>query len=282
MLLSTQQEKLFHKLKWVILAIVMAAMLLLVGSSLVQTQPGQQSTVGSISTSAGIQGLIPNPFTASDFTYDENGYMTCLQGESLLGVDVSAHQGEIRWEEVAQSDVRFAMIRLGHRTVREGVLQVDKRWEENYSGATLAGLKVGVYFYSQSISVEEARQEAQLLLDTLDGRPLDMPVVFDWEVYDEQGRNVHLDKQTLSACAIAFCEMISQAGYQPMIYFNSDLSFYRWDLELMQSRGYEFWLVQLKPFIDRPYRVNMWQYSWSGSVPGIDTNVDVNLYFSYE
>lgn len=280
--MSTQQEKLFYKLKWVFLVTVMAAMLLLVGSSLTQTQPNQQPADSTVSTAAGTQGLIPNPFTADDFTYDENGYMTCLQGESMLGIDVSVHQGEIRWEEVAQSDVCFAMIRLGHRTVREGVLHVDQRWEENYTGATQAGLKVGVYFYSQAISVEEAQQEAQLLLDTLNGRPLDMPVVFDWEVYDEQGRNVHLDKQTLSDCAVAFCEMISQAGYQPMIYFNSDLSFYRWDLELMQSRGYEFWLVQLKPFIDRPYRVNMWQYSWSGSVPGIDTNVDMNLYFSYE
>lgn len=272
----TQQEKLANKVKWVALAaalLMFAAVLVL--ALIIPNGTSSATTTGAVGT------LIPNPFDAEDFTY-RNGYMTCLEGQSWRGVDVSYHQGNIRWQEVADSGVQFAMIRLGNRTVREGIIRLDKCWEENYAGAKAAGLKVGLYFYSQAISVEEARQEAQFVLDVLDGRTVDMPVVFDWEVYDEDGRNASMDRQTLADCAVAFCEMIREAGYEPMVYFNLDLANRMWDLEQMQSRGYGFWLALYRDQMNWENRVDMWQYTESGVVPGIDEKVDINLYFYYE
>lgn len=225
--------------------------------------------------------LIPNPYSAEDFTY-EDGQMTCLRGQSLLGVDVSYYQETIRWQQVADSGVDFAMIRLGYRGVYDGLLHADPMWEENYVGARAAGLQVGVYFYSQATSEAEARQEAQYLLTVLDGRALDMPVVFDWEDYEQNGRTAHMDGETLNACAIAFCEAIRQAGYEPMIYFNADIAARLWDLQTMQARGYGFWMALYRDAFTWPYRADIWQYTGSGQIDGIDTPVDMNLYFCGE
>ena len=222
--------------------------------------------------------LQPNPFTEDDFTYVD-GYMTCLAADTWLGVDVSHHQGQIRWNEVADAGIRYAMIRVAHRAVSDGELRMDRYWEDNITGAREAGLLVGVYFYSQAISVEEAREEAQYVLNALEGIELDFPVVFDWEVYSETGRNANVDPKTVNACAIAFCEAMQEAGYEPMVYFNLDLANRFWDLELLKEQGYPFWLALYRDKMNWQYRPDMWQYTESGSVPGIDTPVDLNLLF---
>lgn len=223
-------------------------------------------------------GLRPNPYDPEDFVI-EDGYMTCLAGESWLGIDVSYHQGEIRWNEVVDAGIRFAMLRLGHRAVSDGVVRVDTQWEENYAGARAAGMPVGVYFYSQAISVEEAREEAAFVLSILGGRHLDFPVVFDWEIYSSRGRNANMDPETVNACAIAFCEEIRNAGYEPMVYFNLDLDNRFWDLETLQDQGYSFWLAMYRDTMNWPYEATMWQYTDKGKVAGIDGKVDLNLYF---
>lgn len=222
--------------------------------------------------------LQPNPFEDDDFSYVD-GYMTCLAADTWTGIDVSHHQGQIRWEEVADAGIRYAMIRVAHRAVSDGVLRMDRYWENNITGARNAGLLVGVYFYSQATSVEEAREEAAFVLDALDGIKLDFPVVFDWEVYSETGRNANVDPEIVNACAIAFCEAIRDAGYEPMVYFNLDLLNRFWDLELLQQQGYSFWLAMYRDKMNWNYCPSMWQYTESGSVPGIDTPVDLNLLF---
>ncbi len=272
--MTKQQEVVVNKIKKTALIVAATLMLLATGVVLAATYlPADQPSADGC--------LIPNPYGPDDFTY-QDGYMTCLAGESWLGIDVSHHQGKIRWNEVANSEVQFAMIRLGHRAVSDGVLRLDSYWEENYAGARDAGLQVGVYFYSQAISVREARQEARFVLNALNGRHLDFPVVFDWEVYSDSGRNAHVDADTLNACAIAFCEEIAKAGYEPMVYFNLDLANRLWDLELMQQQGYSFWLAMYRDTMDCPNRIDMWQYTESGRVDGIDAPVDMNLYFLYE
>lgn len=100
----------------------------------------------------------------------------------MAGVDVSEHQGTIDWQQVKDAGFEYAILRVAYRGMTEGGLNVDSTFEQNYQGATAAGLKVGVYFFSQAITQEEAREEAQYVLDTLDGRELDYPVVFDWEI----------------------------------------------------------------------------------------------------
>lgn len=225
--------------------------------------------------------LAKNAFGPDDFTYDENGYLGCLSAESWLGVDVSEHQGSINWEKVAQTDVKFAMVRLAYRGWgAEGVIRADARGMDNLQGAADAGLKVGVYFFSQAITVEEAVEEARFLLELLDGRTLDMPVVFDWEtVSSEEARTANIKRETLNACALAFCAEIEAAGYDAMVYYNLDLGKWMFDLLAIQQAGYDFWLAMYSDSLRYGYRVQMWQYSNAGSVPGIKTKVDMNLYF---
>ena len=227
--------------------------------------------------------LIPNPYEKGDFAYDANGYLSCLAGESWLGVDVSEHQGKIDWTRVAATDVRFAMVRLAYRGWgAEGVIRPDARGLENLDGAATAGLQVGVYFFSQAITVEEAREEARFLLQMLDGRALDLPIVYDWEtVSSEDARTRDMDPKTLNACALAFCREVEAAGYEAMVYFNLDLAKRMFDLQAIQGAGYDFWLALYADGLGYAHRGRMWQYTSSGSVAGIKGNVDLNLYFPH-
>ncbi len=248
--------------------------------SLCTAPPAVQESTTTQSTEATEPTLVPNPYDSGDFGY-QSGYLYCRTGESELGVDVSSHQGTIDWPTVAGAGIRFAMVRLGYRGWGNGQLQADEMAAANLQGAAQAGLKVGAYFYSQAISVEEAQEEARYVLELLDGAKLSMPVVFDWEIFNENGRTAYVDSQTVNACAVAFCEIIEAAGYEPMIYFNLDVGSRLLDLTLMQQQGYGFWLA-LYSDMTYPHRVDMWQFSQSGRVKGIDGLVDMNLYFVYE
>lgn len=224
--------------------------------------------------------LAANPYGPEDFAFAD-GYLTCLADECWLGIDVSEHQGVIDWEIVATTPVQFAMVRLAFRGWgSEGKIQADAQGMTNLIGARDAGLQVGVYFFSQAISVEEAIEEARYLLALLDGRQLDLPVVFDWEtVSSDDARTARMDKRTLNACAQAFCQEIENAGYEAMVYFNLDLARRMFRLIDLQEAGYDFWLAMYSENMDFSYRVRMWQYTSSGTVAGIKGKVDLNLYF---
>ncbi len=214
-----------------------------------------------------------NAFSPGDFRF-EKGYLTCLTAPASLGIDVSYHQGEIDWEKVRESGVEFVMVRLGNRGITQGGLNVDERAQENLKGAQAAGLQVGAYFYSQAISVEEAQEEARLALEILDGFKLDLPLAYDWE---QENRTANVDKRTLTDCTLAFCQAVEQAGYEPMIYFNSYQATALLHLEELVE--YPWWLAMYDLQQVFPYRMDMWQYTCTGTVPGINAPVDINLLF---
>ena len=216
-----------------------------------------------------------NPYQAADF-YEENGFIHCSASDNAaIGIDVSAHQGEIDWQAVANAGVEFAMIRVGYRGYGTGEILEDPMYYTNIEGALNAGLDVGVYFYSQAISVEEAREEAQFVLDRLGGYHITYPVVFDWEQSSEQERTANMDNDTLTKCTIAFCDTMEAYGYQPGFYFNQYFGYQRFDLQQLQD--YIFWLAEYNTHQSFLYQVHLWQYTDSGSVPGISTAVDLNL-----
>ncbi len=211
-----------------------------------------------------------------------NGYITCKTEEYWLGIDVSVWQEDIDWEKVAASGVKFAMVRLAYRGWGpDGRLGIDPQGEAHLQGALDAGLKVGVYIYSQATNVQEAIEEARYLLDLLDGRPLDMPVVFDWEVPTETNypRTRNVKAKTIQACAMAFCAEIRAAGYQPMVYFNQRQGLTKYNLEELRAAGIELWLAMYEKAMTYQYKVQMWQYTETGKVPGIEGYVDIDLYF---
>ena len=221
-----------------------------------------------------------NPFGHLDFQY-EGRYLKLRDGESVTGVDVSHWQKDIDWEQVKASGVEFAMIRLGYRGYEAGALNMDSYAVANLEGAIAAGLDVGVYFFSQALTPEEAEEEAYFVVEKLEpyAEHITMPVVFDWEhVNDEDARtNEMKDPDILTDCTLAFLQTVEAAGYRPMVYFNRTQSWKYLNLE--ELKQYEFWLAAYTQRMKFEYKINMWQYTSEGKVPGITGPCDINIYF---
>ncbi len=217
----------------------------------------------------------------SDVETDSSGFKTYYRdGEpaSLLGIDVSRHNGDIDWEKVAAQGISFAMIRVGYRGYDEGIIQDDTRFEEYMRGAAAAGIDVGVYFFSQALSTEEAEEEADYVLSRIEGYDIPYPVVFDWEVSSGiSPRTEDLPVDTLNECAKVFCNKIAKGGYIPMIYFNRPMGLSKYDLTYIS--GFDFWLAEYTDEPLFPYDVKMWQYCSDGIIDGIDEYVDIDISF---
>lgn len=264
---------------WGICAVLLAVLGMV--AAIAFGKPGSAARQDTIAQTqqTGMSGLMKNPLTAEDFVY-EGDYLTCLSTQTMLGIDVSVWQESIDWSQVKGAGIQFAMIRLGYRSMAEGVLKEDSCAKANYTGAAAAGIPVGGYFFSQAVSVEEAEQEAQFVLDMVRGWDIQMPIVYDWEHTGEETRTANVDARTLTDCARAFCQKLEKAGYQAMVYFNTyqaENSMY-----LEELADYPFWLAQYDQPMDFAHRVDMWQYTDQGKVPGITGDVDMNLYFRYE
>ena len=230
---------------------------------------------------ASVLHLLPeNPYGKFDFQYD-GWFLKSTVVDCLSGIDVSAYQGEIDWKTVAESGVDYAIIRLGYRGYESGKLVEDKFARANLEGAAEAGIPVGVYFFSQALNVEEAKEEAQFVLDMIKDYDVEMPVVFDWEhVSSETARTNEMDPYVATDCAKAFLQTIEEAGYWPMMYFNSHQA--RKLFYLDQLMEYDFWLALYSDRMTFPYKVDMWQYTCTGTIPGIFGDVDVNVMFLHE
>ena len=220
--------------------------------------------------------IAANPYSPEDF-YFEDGYLRCRVPGARLGIDVSEHQGHIDWEQVREGGMEFAFIRIGYRGYSQGGIYTDLCAAENLRAAREAGLDVGVYFYSQAVSIEEAAEEALFCIRFLENTELELPVVFDWEYVSEEARTGAVDRDTLTRCAQVFCETIEKSGYEAMVYFNPSIARDAMDIALLQD--YPFWLAMYSNEMDYPYAVEFWQYTEHGTVPGIEGDVDLNIQF---
>ena len=221
-----------------------------------------------------------NTFEKDDFAADPEGNLTYVGGEykASRGVDVSQFQGDIDWQAVYDSGVRFAVLRAGGRYYGSGELYSDDKFLENLEGARSAGLRVGAYFFSQAISVEEAREEARYVLELIGDRELDLPVFFDWErVVDSDARTHALDNETLTECAVTFCEEMKAAGFGPGVYVYNDTGYHGYDLSRLQD--YMLWCAGVGSYPYFYYAHTVWQYSFRGAVPGINGDCDLNMMF---
>ena len=214
-----------------------------------------------------------------DFVPDGN-YITYTGSavEALRGIDVSEFQKEIDWAAVKADGVEFAMIRTGYRGFTEGMLIEDEYFRQNIEGALANGLRVGVYFFSQAISAEEARDEARFVLDAIAGYDVTMPVAFDWEnIGYHSARTDDVDNVTVTDCAIAFGDVIREAGYAPAVYFYRELGYLHYELDRLTDL--EFWAGTPGTVPDFYYAHTVWQYSFTGRVSGIHGDCDLDLYF---
>lgn len=226
-----------------------------------------------------LEGMPLNPYDRDAFSLDERGRLTYEKDgrRSKTGIDVSTHQQEINWQAVAEDGIDFAILRLGYRGYTEGGIFPDQHFERNLKGALDAGLDVGVYFFSQATTPEEAEEEADFVLSAIEGYELTYPVAFDWEIIapGNNARTDGLDNDTLNRCAAAFCERVQEAGYTPAVYFNQTLGYLRYDLR--ELTDYVLWLAEYDTAPDFYYHFDLWQYSHTGQVAGIEGDVDLDL-----
>ena len=219
-----------------------------------------------------------NPFDQYDFQYDKQNYLYCLKQESFVGVDVSAFQHDIDWKLVKQSGVDFAMLRLGYRGWgAKGTLVEDEYIQKNLAGTAAAGIPIGAYFFSQATTLDEVHEEIEFMLEILGDYPLEYPIVLDWEVANPtEGRVRGVTRRQLTDMLRYFCDEMKGRGFDPMIYFNWTQASRM--IYLNELEDYPFWLALYQDRMTFPFRVEMWQYTSEGRVPGIEGDVDINVY----
>lgn len=206
--------------------------------------------------------------------YDENGKKI-----SRFGIDVSSYQGLIDWEKAAADGVEFAFIRAGYRGYESGAMVEDKYFRRNIEGASSAGIDTGAYFFSQALNEAEAAEEADFILSIIEesGAELTLPIVFDWEfpTDEDPARTDNMTGDVQTACCKSFCDRIKDAGYDAMYYSNVNTALFRYDMGELSDYG--LWLAEYCEKTQFTYDYQMWQYSCSGVVDGIDALTDLNI-----
>ncbi len=218
-------------------------------------------------------------YIKEQFILNEDNILEYVMDEEVVskkGIDVSRYQEKIDWEKVAGDGVDYAFIRLGIRGATEGKLILDERYEDNMEGALENGIRTGVYFFTQALNKEEAVEEAEFVLENLKGYDISYPIVLDVEeVTTKNPRTKDMEKQDWTDVCIAFCERIKEAGYTPMIYGN--LKTFLLMLDMEQLEAYEKWFAYYQTPLYFPYEFSIWQYTSTGKVAGIGTDVDLNI-----
>ena len=200
-------------------------------------------------------------------------------GSSILGIDVSYAQGAIDWSKVANAGIKFAIIRAAFRGYGTGRIVADEWFERNIKGATAAGIKVGVYFFSQAINETEGAEEADYIINQIKNYKVTLPVAIDTEyVSDSRARGNSISKGTRTAAVKAFCERSLQRGYTPMIYAST--SWLNNQLDMSKLSSYKVWVAQYYNRVTYTGKYQCWQYTSSGHVDGINTKVDMNYWYN--
>lgn len=196
-----------------------------------------------------------------------------LSGNAHAGIDVSDWNGDIDWDKVKAEGIEFVIIRAGYRGSVTGSIVQDARFEANIRGAQTAGLKVGVYFFTQAVNAVEAVEEASAVLKLVQEYPLDYPIFIDTE--SAGGRADGLDKETRTLVCEAFCRTVGNAGYRAGVYANRH--WYNDNVDVSRLGAYYIWLAEYRgtPLYQGYYQ--MWQHTSQGKVNGIKGNVDLDI-----
>jgi GH25 family lysozyme M1 (1,4-beta-N-acetylmuramidase) len=197
---------------------------------------------------------------------------------SYLGVSISKNDDYVDFVKVRKAGIDFVMLRVGARGYGSGQLMLDENFLDNIKRATDAGLRVGVYFFSQAITTEEVTEEANLVLENIQDYEISYPVAFDMEYVDNDTARVEaLNKEEKTKIAITFMDVIKAAGYIPMLYGDKEWLIKR--VDLTKLKDYDVWLSQPGDIPDYPYQFTMWQYDDNASVSGIAQRTNLSISF---
>lgn len=223
-----------------------------------------------------------SPYTEKEYTHKD-----AFDGYTIVnGIDVSEWQGEIDWQKVKAAGIDYAFIRVGYRGTSKGKLDEeteDKYFKQNIANAVAADMKIGLYIFSQAITVEEAKEEARYILDRIGDYPISMPLVMDYEFGGTGGGRIYkaeLSKKATTNICLAFCEEIKAAGYVPMIYANPSMLNGYINPSDITEKGYPIWLANYTTNTKYEGKFDFWQYSSDGKVDGIKGRVDMNFFYT--
>ena len=290
-MVKTRQKRKYMPLLAIAVMVVTGLVLALVlsgGKAPTESQAPTNPHEGEVQLNDGAQEVwLPREDTTFSLLYEQD-FFTNAKGwpvymgndfTALRGIDVSELQGSIDWQQVKQAGIDFAFLRIGFRGYGQaGRLVEDESFAGNLEQAKKNGVKVGAYFFSQAASVEEAVEEAEFCLSILDGRTLDLPVMFDWErVSQEDSRTAAIPVDALHGYGEAFCRTLEESGYEAGLYFNRQLGYYGYHLG--ELKDYDWWVSDPGTYPAFYYGAAFWQYSVDATVPGIDIIVDMDMWF---
>ena len=194
--------------------------------------------------------------------------------DSQFGIDVSKWNKEIDWVKVKEAGVDFAIIRCGYRGSSTGTLVEDPYFAKNIQGAAEAGIKLGLYFFTQATNEVEAVEEASTAIMLCDNYHLDYPIFIDTEGAGGNGRADTLDTDTRTRVCEAFCQTIDSAGYTGGVYASKN--WLNKNLDTSKLNRFAIWLAEYKaaPTYEGEYQI--WQYTSKGKIDGIEGRVDLN------
>ncbi len=229
-----------------------------------------------------IFGKIPkNSYNINNFVI-EDGFMAYYDDEgkkiSHLGVDISYHQPNVDWDALKASQVEFVMLRCGYRGYSEGGLVADEKFREYALKCNEYDIPMGVYFFTQAISVEEAEKEAEFVLDLIKDYKISYPVAFDTEYINDESARTNTNEisdELRTDMIVAFCEKVREAGYYPMYYASEN--WVRRNMNFEKLSDYDLWAAMYLDENDFLYDHTIWQYTSTGNIPGIDTMVDLDI-----
>lgn len=205
--------------------------------------------------------------------YYENG-----TNISHMGVHINKSSGNVNFKKLKEAGVEYVILRLGLRGYQNGAISIDERYEEYLAQAKEAGLEIGLSFYSQAITPDEAVEEANILLSYIGENRISYPIVFDMQtISNDTSRTENLSKISVTQIATAFCDTIKNAGYSPMIYGNKYWLLRRMDLTKLAD--YDIWLSQEEDTPDYPYKFAMWEYTKNGKIDGIEGEASLSISF---
>lgn len=213
---------------------------------------------------------------------ERKGIITYEGGDSFLGINVSMKQGEIDWNQVAESGVEFAMIRVGWRQFEKGKIMPDPNFEANMKGAEEADIPVGVYFYSKAVTDAEAEEEANFVLEKIRSYNVSYPIAFYWEYdvkddgsKDPDSRTVRCNGEQVTGFIDTFCKKVKATGRTAAYYCDKTMGY--GSLNLERLKDYDMWYAEFRTAPSFYYDYKMWQYTKEGTVPGIEGTVPFSL-----
>ena len=230
--------------------------------------------------------LRPYSFDDSKIQLGEDGIIT-YDDESVdvsYGIDVSQHNDAIDWEAMKEAENKpdFIYVRAGIRGYGSGKLVADTQVSANLIGARDVGAEVGVYFVTQAINEEEAREEAHFVIDTLSDNSVDLPIALDVEKvenFETEPRTKNLTAEEYTRNVLAFADEMKQLGHDTIIYGNGKTFMLMLDMTMLEDM--DKWCADYVATDDYipyfPYDFSIWQFTSSGQIAGVNGDVDLNI-----